>query len=112
LCEKILAIDNINPSVHYLLSLILREQDKEEEAIRALNRSVYLDQNFAVAYFTLGNLLLRKGNAGKAQKCFKNARSALATCKYDDIVPESDGLSAGRLTEIIDSVLSDNHLLK
>jgi chemotaxis protein methyltransferase CheR len=100
-CEKEIAIDKFNPGCYYLLALIFREQGKIEEAISSLNRSIYLDPDYVLAYYTLGNILLRQGNIKKAAKYFDNALSILNTYKEEDIVPESDGVSAGRLIEII-----------
>jgi len=104
-CTKLLASDRMNPASHYLLALILREQGQWEEAIHFLENSIYLDPDFVLAHFTLGNLSLRKGNARNADKYFRNALSILSTCKDEKIFPGSDGLSAGRLTKIIKSIM-------
>lgn len=100
-CEKEIAINKFNPGCYYLLALIFQEQGKIEEAISSLNRSIYLDSNYVLAHYTLGNIILRKGNFKKAEKHFDNALSILSTYKKDDIIHESDGVSAGRLIEII-----------
>ncbi len=100
-CEKEIAINKFNPGCHYRLALIFQEQGKMEEAISSLNRSIYLDPNYVLAHYTLGNLILRKGNIKKAEKYFDNSLSILNTYKEEDIIPESDGVSAGRLIEII-----------
>ena len=39
----------------------------------SLKRTLYLDPNHALAYFTLGNLALRRGDAKSAKRCFENA---------------------------------------
>jgi chemotaxis protein methyltransferase CheR len=100
-CEKEIAIDKFNPGCYYLLALIFHEQGEIEEAISSLNRSVYLDPDYVLAHYTLGNIIFRKGNFKKAAKYFDNALSILNTYKEEDIVPESDGVSAGRLIKII-----------
>jgi chemotaxis protein methyltransferase CheR len=100
-CEKEIAINKFNPGCHYLLALIFQEQGKIEEALSSLNRSIYLDPNYVLAHYTLGNIILKKGNFKKAEKYFDNALSILNTYKEEDIIPESDGVSAGRLIEII-----------
>lgn len=100
-CEKEIAINKFNPGCYYLLALIFQEQGEIEEAISSINRSIYLDPDYVLAHYTLGNIILRKGNFKKAEKHFDNALSILNTYKEDDIIPESDGVSTGRLIEII-----------
>ena len=100
-CEKEIAINKFNPGCYYLLALIFQEQGEIEEAISSLNRSIYLDPDYVLAHYTLGNIILRKRNFKKAEKHFDNALSILSTYKKEEILPESDGISAGRLTEII-----------
>ena len=101
LCEQAIAADKLDPGLHFLGATILQEQNRESEAIAALKRALYLDSNFALAHFALGNLLLRAGNAPAARKSFENALALLNACPPEDSVPESDGLTAGRFKEII-----------
>jgi len=101
LCEQAIAADKLDPGLHYLGATILQEQNRESEAIAALKRALYLDPNFALVHFALGNLLRRAGNAPAARKSFENALALLNACPPEDSVPESDGLTAGRFKEII-----------
>ena len=71
----------------------------------ALKRALYLDPNFALAHFALGNLLLRQGNARAARKSFENVLALLSVCQPEDILPESEGLTAGRFREIIHATI-------
>jgi chemotaxis protein methyltransferase CheR len=105
LCEKAIIKEKLNPTLHYLRAAILQEQNREDEAIASLKRSLYLDQNLILAHFTLGNLMLRQGNFQNTKKCFRNALSLLEMLKHDEILPESDGLTAGRFREIINATM-------
>lgn len=100
-CEKALSLDALNPANHYLCAAVLLEQGRIDEAIKSLKRALYLDHNFILAYFTLGNIMLNQGRAGASGKYFKNAVELLTTYNPDDVLPESDGMTAGRLLEII-----------
>lgn len=100
-CEKALAGDKLNPAFHFLQGMILQEQGALEEAIRSLKRSLYLDQNFILGHFALGSLALRQGRSVDSNKHFENAISLLSIVPAEEILPESDGLTAGRLREII-----------
>jgi chemotaxis protein methyltransferase CheR len=105
LCEKAIIKEKLNPILHFLRAAILQELNREDEAIASLKRALYLDQNLILAHFTLGNLMLRQGNIQNTKKYFSNALSLLDTLKQDDILPESDGLTAGRFREIINATM-------
>jgi len=105
LCEKAIIKEKLNPILHYLRAAILQEQNSEDGAIASLKRALYLDPNLILAHFTLGNLMLRQGNIQNTKKCFRNALSLLDALKQDDILPESDGLTAGRFREIVNATM-------
>jgi len=102
--EKAIAQDKIDPAWHYLRAIIVQEQGAFEEADVSLKRAIYLDPNFVLGHFALGNQMLRRGKATQADKHFRNALAALAGYPADALVPHSDGLAAGRLRELIESI--------
>jgi len=104
-CKKAIVVDKLNPGLYYLLSTILQEQDQVEEAIVALKRALYLDQNFVLAHFALGNLALRQGNYYDSEKHYENALMLLNGYSKEDILPESEGITAGSLSEIIANII-------
>ena len=93
--------DKCNAHLHYLLATILEEQKKGDEARVSLKKALYLDRNFVLAHFALANLSLRSGKTADARKHFSNVTEILSGYKPDDIIPESEGITAGRLAEII-----------
>jgi len=103
-CEKAIATDKLNPAHYYLLATIEQERGQSEAAERSLGRALYLEPDFALAHFALGNLCLSGGRQREARRHFGNALTLLRACPADALLPESDGLSAGRLVEIIASV--------
>jgi len=104
-CEKAILKEKLDPILHYLRASILQEQKREEDAVTSLKRALYLDPNLILAHFTLGNLMLKRGNAQNTNIHFRNALSLLDALKQDDILPESDGLTAGRFREIINATM-------
>ncbi|MDO8803952.1 MAG: CheR family methyltransferase [Elusimicrobiota bacterium] len=105
LCETAIASDKMNPGLHFLCAVILRELDRLEEEAASLKHTLYLDPDFVPAHYSMGNLLLRQGNARAARKAFNNALTLLNAFGHDDILPESEGLTAGRFREIIQATI-------
>lgn len=103
-CERAIAAEKLNPAHYYLLSIIQQEQGESEKAERALRHVLYLEPDFVLAHFALGNLCLAGRRYQKADQHFKNALALLRACPSDAVLPESDGLTAGRLIEVIASV--------
>ncbi|KAF0815334.1 Chemotaxis protein methyltransferase [Andreprevotia sp. IGB-42] len=99
-CERAIASDRLNPGCQYLLSAVQEELGQTDEAMAALRRAIYLDPDFVLAHFALGNLKRRLGIAGAARH-FANARELLARYDANALLPESEGMTAGRLAEII-----------
>ncbi len=100
-CETAIAADKLVPAFHYLKAIILQEQNQTEEAVASLRRALYLDTHFVLAHFSLGNLTRQIGRPKESQKHYENALSLLNGWQVEDILPESDGMTAGRLMEII-----------
>jgi chemotaxis protein methyltransferase CheR len=102
-CNAAVAADRFNPGLRYFLASILTELGHAEEAATALKQVLYLDRNFILAHFALGNLYRRKGHTEPAAKHFAIAARLLRGCPPGSTVPESEGLSAGRLLSIINA---------
>ena len=102
-CEAAVAADKLNPGLRYLLASVLAEQGQSDAAAAALKQALYLDQDFVLAHYALGNLYRRRGQPGPAAKHFANARELLAGYPPGDSLRDAEGLTAGRLLDIIDN---------
>jgi len=100
-CDAALDVEKLEPELHFLRAEILQEQGRGEEALLSLNRALYLDPKLVLAHFSLGNLSLWGGRAEKARKHFENALALLDGFAPEEILPGSEGMTAGRLREII-----------
>jgi chemotaxis protein methyltransferase CheR len=103
-CEQAIAADKLNPAYQYLFATIQQEQGQNDAAAQSLTRALYLDPDFVLAHFALGNLRLAQGRRREAELHFDTALALLHAHPHDEPLPESEGLTAGRLTEIITSV--------
>lgn len=106
-CEKAIAANKLNPAAHFLLATVHEELGQSEIATQSLIRTLYLDPGFVLAHFALGNLCLSQGRRAEASRHFDNALALLRAYPYDKLLPESGGLTAGRLVQIIASVQSN-----
>lgn len=102
-CEKAIAADKLNTGCHYLRAIILQEQGALAQAQLSLQRTLYLDPKFVLAHFALGHLSRQQGKVKESEKHFANALLILETHREEEVLAESDGLTAGRLAEIIRS---------
>lgn len=102
-CQAAVAADKFNPGLRYLLASVLAEQGQGAAAAAALKQALYLDQDFALAHFALGNLYRRLGQGAAAARHFAHARELLVAHPPGAPLPAAEGLTAGRLLDIIDS---------
>ena len=105
-CEKAIAAEKMNPAHHYLLAAIQQEQGRADAAAESLKRALYLDPDYGLAYFALGNLRLAQARHREARRHFTTALELLAKHAHDEVVAGSDGVTAGRLAEIVASALA------
>ena len=104
--ERAIAADKLDACARYLQATILQQLGRLEDAIWALNCTIYLEPNFVIAHFSLGNLMLKAGGSQEGKRSLVTALALLSSYAKDAPIPESDGLSAGRLTEIITLIIS------
>jgi chemotaxis protein methyltransferase CheR len=104
--ERWIASDRIDAAAHYMHAMILQEMGDCGAARNSLQRTVYLQPDFALAHFALGNLARAETHTAQANKHFANALHLLRGSPPDALLPESDGMTAGRLVEIIAALLA------
>jgi chemotaxis protein methyltransferase CheR len=103
-CDRWVAAYKLDASGHYLRAVVLQELGDNDQGQRSFQRAIYLHPDFVLAHFALGNLARSHGKNDEADKHFANASHLLRDCQPGDLLPESDGLTAGRLAEIISSI--------
>jgi chemotaxis protein methyltransferase CheR len=101
LCNEAIASYKLSSGLYFLRASILQELDKSSEAIASLKQVIYIDPDYIMGHFALGNLFIRQGNAKNAERYFNNVLDLLSRCANDDILPESEGLSVKYIREIV-----------
>lgn len=104
-CERVIAADRVDPLGYYLRALVLHEQGFHAEASDALRQTLYLDPDFILAHFTLGALAHAIGDTDSSQRHWRNTVRILTRVEPEETVPESDGLSAARLLDIVGALI-------
>ncbi|MBM3302355.1 MAG: chemotaxis protein CheR, partial [Deltaproteobacteria bacterium] len=99
--DQAVAFDKLNPWGHYFRGTILQECGEIQEAVRSMNRALFLDPKLVVAHFALGSLLRQVGTPRDSERHFKAALNILNSYRTDQEVAGCDGMTAGRLREII-----------
>jgi chemotaxis protein methyltransferase CheR len=104
-CNKAINIDKLNPAHYYLLATIQQESGEIAAAVQSLMRALYLDSGFILARFALGNIESARARYREAERQYRIALETLRPRAQTEILPESDGMTVGRVAEIIMSAL-------
>jgi chemotaxis protein methyltransferase CheR len=102
-CDRAIAVLKLDARAHHLRAVILEELNRFADAEASLQRAVYLDPDFALAHFGLGQLALRREKSAAARKHFANTAALLGKLSPGEPLSSFDGLTAGRLAEILHS---------
>lgn len=86
---------------HYLRGIVLQEQGRLDEALEAFRRSVFLDQGFVLGHFAAAGVFARTGQTARAKKSLATVAELIAGRPSSDVLPEGDGLTVGRLQELV-----------
>lgn len=105
ICKKAIDEDKMNPKHYYLLSSIEQEAGNIKESIDTLRKVIYLDSNFIIAYFDLGNLFLKIGRTKEALKNFQNVNILLQGFSEEQNIPNTESITAGMLKHFITNIL-------
>ncbi|QWV95681.1 chemotaxis protein CheR [Geomonas oryzisoli] len=105
-CEKALLLERLDVRTHYLLSMILEQLGDDAGAEASLKRALYLDHDYLLAYFALGNLCRKRGELREAEQSFGNALRLLQRHDPAEVLPEAEGITAGMLAQLIKGMIA------
>ncbi len=100
-CDTVIEADPLHANARYLRASILHESGNVEEAVTGYRQTLYIEPNFILAHFSLANLLSGMGKKAEAQRHYHNACCLAAELPEDELLPESDGLPAGKMVDLI-----------
>jgi chemotaxis protein methyltransferase CheR len=106
-CDRWIAAAKMDPAGHYLRAVVVLEQGDVVQARASLQRAIYLQPQLVLAHYALGNLARGQGRVEEANRHFANALRFASSRPADELLPEAEGLSAGRLAEMIAPLLAE-----
>jgi len=99
-CDEALRTTKTSHRAHHLRAEILQELGRTTEAREAFGRALYLQPDFVPAHFALGHLALARGRHREARRHFANTLALLRDHPADEVIPDSGGLTSGRIVGI------------
>ena len=88
-----------------MLATIFLEQERIPDAVQAFHEAISTNPDFALAHFALGNVLQQQHRHDEARHHLANALAILHRTSPDEVMPETTGLTAGRLTKLVEVML-------
>lgn len=104
--KEAIYMEKLNPGHYFILATIYQEQGHLGNSIEALKQSLYLDPEFIFVHFALGNITKRQGNLPESMKYYNNVISLLLKMAPDDIIPYSDGTTAGGFIKVVEPMIN------
>jgi len=105
-CERAVQASTLNPDAHHLHATVLQELGRRTEAVEAFRRVIYLEPDDVMAHFCLANLLRLEKIFDEASRHLENVLELLSGFSQDEILSESEGMTAGRLRSIVEGMIS------
>jgi chemotaxis protein methyltransferase CheR len=105
LCEELLKTERTDYRIHYFYATILSELGKTGEAITSLNKAIYLEKDFPMGHYLLGNLVRKQNGKVMSEKHFRHLQKILSKMDPEAVVPESGGLTASKFIGLVNSNL-------
>lgn len=99
-CQRLMAVDRLNPMIHFYLALVQEQRGSAEQAEQTLRRALYLDRTSVLAHYHLGLLQARRADGTAAIRSFQNALRLLEGMGPDQTFPHADGLTVSNLQEL------------
>lgn len=88
-----------DPSCHYLKAVLLIAEGRQDGAIEALRRVIYLDRSLAAAHLALASLYRQKDNLTAARRAYEQAYRLCVERPSNEPVPLTEGETASQLAQ-------------
>ena len=99
-CRKARELDEFNVEAHYLIAVLARKMDRQDEAIKALERACYLDKTLVMGHFLLAHIYQETHRPALARHRYSATLKTLEAKPADEPIRFSDGLSKKMLRDL------------
>ncbi|MEI7677595.1 MAG: tetratricopeptide repeat protein, partial [Bacteroidales bacterium] len=103
--QKIIGSYSATAEMYYIYASFLNEQNETGVSETLLKKAIYLNHEHALSHLMLGELLIKQGKTQIAIKHYETVIRLLEKYSDDELVPDSDGLTAGRIKSLAESIL-------
>jgi chemotaxis protein methyltransferase CheR len=99
-CHQLLALDGLNPKVHFYHALVLDHIGVAGDAERSLRHAIYLDRHFLLAHYHLGLVLTKEQKSRPAARSFENVLTLSSKMHDHEPVVDGDGVTVAGLKDL------------
>lgn len=100
--NRCIEIDPLFKEAYYILSLIHLQKNEYNDALEKLKKAIYIDPNFALAYFTIGNIYTLIYLHSQPIDCFEKANDLLSSDPFSKGVFQIEYFTVKELFSLID----------
>jgi|GEM_PF-4263093 len=104
-CDRMIAKDPLYPRSYLLKSAILEEQDLYPDAILSLRQALFADPDYLPAHLSLAGIFRKTGKDQEAYHHYEQSLMILNSMNEMEVLEESDGISALKMKELIQSIM-------
>jgi chemotaxis protein methyltransferase CheR len=91
--------------MYYIYASLLNENNDLKQTEHNLKKAIYLNHNHILSHLMLGDVFLKMEKTHLATKHYENIIKIVSQLNEHEIVPESDGLTVGRIKEFTESII-------
>jgi chemotaxis protein methyltransferase CheR len=103
--QKIISNQSATAEMYYIYASYLNEQSDNHQSELLLKKAIYLNHKHVLSHLMLGDLFLKKEKNNMAVKHYETVIALLDQYHENELVPDSDGLTAGRIKALAESVI-------
>jgi len=107
--EQLIETDHMNTAACYFYANVLMESNEPQLAENVLKQVIYLEPGHIMAHFQMGNLARLKNQQKISAKHFGNVVEMLKKLPSEEIVNDSEGMTAGRMIEFCNLLMKNQY---
>ncbi len=110
LISELLKEETTNAELYYLRGVALLHKGDSASAESDIKKSLFIEPDNIVAYIALASIAKAQGNLREMKKHYSNALYYLSKINETDIVPDSDGIPAQAMRDMVESLMANEGL--